>query len=288
MTAADVLGATAAALDPRLTPARPGLAAESLRGRVAAPRYAAPERWRVIRAAAPLRAAPGARGLASELVWGAEVDVYEIADGLAWAQAAADGYVGYLPADALGAPGPAPTHRVAAPTSHLYPAPEVKTAPLCRLPMGARLAGRLVGTWLETADGFVPAPHVAPLDRPAPDWVAAAERLTGAPYLWGGGTAAGLDCSALIQVAMDAAGRACPRDSDMQAALGAPAPEGDLRRGDLAFWRGHVGVMLDAATLLHANAHHMAVAAEPLAGAVARIAAAGGGAPVAWRRPFPD
>jgi cell wall-associated NlpC family hydrolase len=130
----------------------------------------------------------------------------------------------------------------------------------------------------------VPARHVAPCSQPAADWVAEAERFLGAPYLWGGASFLGLDCSALIQVARHAAGRDCPRDSDMQSGLGEPVAQADLRRGDLVFWTGHVGVMLDAGTFLHANAHHMAVAREPLAEAVARIAETSTGAPTGFRR----
>jgi hypothetical protein len=270
--------------DPRLTPARADLAAERLRGEIDAPRYAAPRRMRIVAGLAPLRCRPEARALDAELILGARVDVYDEADGLAWLQSARDGYVGYVPAAALAPEGPAATHRVAATLSHLYPGREMKDAPRAPLPLTAELCGRIEDGWLVTPEGCVPAAHVAPLSEPAPDWVAEAERFLGLPYLWGGHSALGIDCSGLIQVARHAAGRDCPRDSDMQAALGAPAPATDLRRGDLVFWKGHVGVMLDAETLLHANAHHMAVAAEPLARAAARIAATDTGAPTAFRR----
>jgi cell wall-associated NlpC family hydrolase len=128
----------------------------------------------------------------------------------------------------------------------------------------------------------VPRAHLAPV---AGDFVAQAERFLGAPYLWGGRSARGIDCSALVQLALLAAGREAPRDSDMQAALlGTELPaRAALRRGDLVFWKGHVGIMRDRDTLIHANAHHMAVAAEPFGPAAARIAAAGGG-PVTGRR----
>ena len=150
------------------------------------------------------------------------------------------------------------------------------------MPLGARLgvvrvADRLAVT---RSGGYVPSPHLAPLDVDEPDFVAVAERFLGVPYLWGGKTAFGLDCSGLVQVALTAAGLSCPRDSDMQEqALGAPtgtaAGFADVQRGDLIFWKGHVAVVRDAATLIHANAFHMAVAIEPIADAVARIRAAG-------------
>ncbi len=129
------------------------------------------------------------------------------------------------------------------------------------------------------AGGCVPAQHLAPADTSEPDFVAVAERFVGVPYLWGGKTSLGLDCSGLVQVSLNAAGIACPRDSDMQErALGAPLePAGAtaFRRGDLIFWTGHVAIVRDADTLVHANAFHMAVAIEPTAAAVARIAASG-------------
>jgi len=281
--------------DRRLNAFREDLASEALRGRVEAPRYAPPVRKVVTAPSLPLFSRPGAAGMTHELVFGVEVDVFDVADGLAWLQAIEDGYVGYADAAALGAPGPAPTHRVAAPTAPLHASPELKTAPIAHLPFNARLCGEIVTEegaaggadrrrWLRTREGAVPAPLVAPLDTPAEDWVAEAERLRGAPYVWGGATPWGLDCSALIQMARRAGGLPCPRDSDMQLEAGAPVAREDLARGDLAFWRGHVGVMLDGATLLHANAHHMAVASEPLAEACARIEAGGGGAPTGFRR----
>ncbi len=125
--------------------------------------------------------------------------------------------------------------------------------------------------------GFVARRHLAAPDVRQPDFVAVAERLLGTPYVWGGKTHAGCDCSGLIQTALQAAGIAAPRDTDMmEAALGSPVSQTDLKRGDLIFWKGHMGVMRDAATLLHANAFHMEVASEPLADTIARIAQTAG------------
>ena len=164
----------------------------------------------------------------------------------------------------------------------LYPAPELKAAPAGTLPFGARVVveDERDGYCRLDGDLWMPAPQLRPIDEPEPDWVAVAERFIGVPYVWGGRSSSGIDCSALIQLALQAAGAECPRDSDMQEqALGSTlADDETLKRGDLIFWRGHAGIMADHETLLHANAHHMAVATEPLGPAVSRIMAAGDGA----------
>jgi hypothetical protein len=233
-----------------------------------------------------LRLDPGdGAGLATQLLFGEAFTVYEWrSDGLAWGQAEADGYVGFVAADGLGPDRP-PGRVLSALASHRYSAPSVKAPALAGLPFLSDLdvSGEAQGFLELTDGGFVPAQHVAPITG---DFVAQAARFVGAPYLWGGRSSQGLDCSALIQLALLAKHVAAPRDSDMQAEL-----LGDLldknappRRGDLVFWKGHVGVLADAATLLHANAHHMAVAVEPLAEAVARIERSGGGPVTARRR----
>ncbi|ACB26278.1 C40 family peptidase [Methylobacterium radiotolerans] len=281
-------------LDPRLTPARPHVADLRLRDRVAAARYVAGTPRRVTAPSAPLRRAPAAdAGLDTEALLGDAVDLYDAADGYAFVQLARDGYVGYLPADSLGPVDPEPTHRVTALRTFLYPEPDLKRPVLGHLSLGARLAATgEAGAYLETPGGYVFARHCAPVDARAPDYAATAARLAGTPYLWGGRTSLGLDCSGLVQLCLDAAGLPCPRDADMQErALGRalsfdPArPDfAGLRRGDFVFWRGHVGLMGDPETLIHANGHHMAVAAEPLAEAVARIAAHSFGAVTGIRR----
>jgi cell wall-associated NlpC family hydrolase len=225
---------------------------------------------------------------ATQLLHGEAFTVYETRpDGLAWGQAAADGYVGYVAAGGLGPDRPAGA-RVTALLSHRYAAPSVRAAVTGELPFLADLdvAGGS-GAFVRLRDGgFAPAAHLAPVAGDAADH---ALRFVGAPYLWGGRGPRGLDCSALAQLALAAVGLAAPRDSDMQAALVGAAlpPEAPLGRGDLVFWRGHVGMLIDPETLVHANAHHMAVAVEPLAVAAARIAAAGGGPVTARRRPGP-
>ncbi|MCJ2137622.1 NlpC/P60 family protein [Methylobacterium sp. J-026] len=265
-------------LDPRLTPARADIAALHLRGQVTAERFVAGTPRRVIAPAAPLRRAPAPdAGLDTEALLGDAVELYAAADGFAFVQLARDGYVGYLPADSLGPAGPEPTHRVTALRTFLYPEPDLKRPIRAHLSLGARLVvtGE-AGAYLETPGGYVFARHCAPVGERASDYAATALRLVGIPYLWGGRTTLGLDCSGLVQLCLDAAGLACPRDADLQARdLGQALPldGAALRRGDLVFWRGHVGLMLDPETLIHANGHHMAVAVEPLAEAVARIQA---------------
>ena len=269
--------------DPRRHAYREDLAAESLRGRVSAPRYTPGELRQAIHSATPLRDKPDAREpWTSEVLFGETVTVYEEHDGWAWVQLERDGYVGYLRASALSAQLHTPTHRVRALGSFFYPAPNVKAPPWMHVSMNSLVAvvemsqpfARLAG------DSFIPARHIVELERPARDYVAVAERFLGAPYLWGGRTRLGIDCSGLVQVALHAAGMDCPRDSDMQQAeLGADVSIGsdleELVRGDLVFWEGHVGIMADGFLLLHANAHHMAVVVEPVRGVADRVAKTG-------------
>jgi cell wall-associated NlpC family hydrolase len=271
------------AFDPRLTPARGDVAAKHLEGKVPAARFVAGRVLEVVAPIAPLRRDPRPDApLDTEALKGERVTIYDANDeGWSWGQLAADGYVGWLPSAALAPPGPPPTHKVVALRTLVFPGPSIKLPPLEALPLGAtltvtRLQERLAIT---PAGAYLPAAHLAPLDVHETDFVAVAERFVGVPYLWGGKTALGLDCSGLVQIALTACGIACPRDSDMQeAALGPPVATVDfsnLQRGDLVFWKGHVAIVRDRASLLHANAFHMAVATEPLAEAFARIRAAG-------------
>jgi cell wall-associated NlpC family hydrolase len=270
--------------DPRLTPARADLAAKELTGKVVAARYVEGRVCEVVEPQAPLRREPLPDApLATEALKGERVTIYDANDeGWSWGQLAADGYVGWLPSNALVTPGAPPTHKVTALRTFGFAGPSIKLPPLEALPFGARVAiARTQDRFAVSRSGaYLPATHLAPVDFNDPDFVAVAERFLGAPYLWGGKTALGLDCSGLVQVALTACGITCPRDSDMQeTALGAPIQVKDglagLRRGDLVFWPGHVAIVRDRGTLLHANAFHMAVVIEPIAGAVARIRGAG-------------
>lgn len=266
------------AFDPRLTPARADLAAKHLEGKVQAARFVAGVACEVVVPQAPLRLAPRPDApLATEALKGERVVIYQSdAEGWSWGQLERDRYVGWLPTAALGAPGAAATHRVAALRTLVFPGPSIKLPPVQALPLGATLAVARVQDRLAVTPtgGHVPVVHLAPIGQHEPDFVAVAERFVGVPYLWGGKTALGLDCSGLVQAALSAAGMACPRDSDMQeTALGiAVDPQlARLRRGDLIFWKGHVAIVRERGSLVHANAFHMAVAIEPIAEAVARI-----------------
>lgn len=274
---------TSIRLDRRLNAYRDDLAAESLKGKVDAPRYATGIRKQVARAAAVMKSqpVPGA-GLDTEALFGEHVTVYDEAKGWAWCQLERDGYVGYMPADALSREVLTATHRVSALGSFVYSAPDIKSAPLMHLSITTPLTvvERLDRFARLATGGFIVTRHIVEIDRFARDFVDIAERLVGTPYLWGGRTRVGLDCSGLVQVSHEAAGLTCPRDTDMQqASLGSevliPTSLDGLQRGDLVFWPRHVGIMADGVMMVHANAHHMSVVVEPLAEAVKRIAKTG-------------
>jgi cell wall-associated NlpC family hydrolase len=269
--------------DPRLTPARPELAAKYLEGKVTAARFVAGEEFEIADALAPLREAPSSDAmLLTQALKGERVTIYDRnGEGFAWGQLNSDGYVGWLPDRALAKPIAAPTHKITSLRTFAFPGPSIKLPPVDTLVMGATVTvTRADGAFAVTGDGwYLPRQHLGGIDRHAEDFVAVAERFTGTPYLWGGKTSLGIDCSGLVQVALNAAGTGCPRDSDMQQdGLGKTldaALSKKLQRGDLIFWKGHVAIVRDADTIVHANAHHMATVIENTGDAVARIKSAG-------------
>lgn len=271
-------------LDRRLNAYRSDLADSRLRGKVDAARFVNGEAAEIVAVFADLRSRPAHdAGLDTQLLCGDIVDVFERHEGWAWVQNRRDGYVGYLAESALGPPAPSHTHRVIVPRTFLYPGPDMKLPRAGYRSMGslvevvgeAETRGTRYGV-LASGEALI-ASHVAPATAHVSDYVSVAETLIHTPYLWGGATAYGLDCSGLIQLSMFMAGRNVLRDSDMQASsIGevfdpGPALE-NMRRGDLVFWKGHAGIMRDAETLVHANGHTMSVALEPLKVAVERIA----------------
>jgi cell wall-associated NlpC family hydrolase len=269
--------------DPRLTPARPDLAAKYLEGKVKAARFVTGEEFCVRDAIAPLREGPASDAmLSTQALMGERVTIYDRdGEGFAWGQLNGDGYVGWIPDAALVRPAAAPTHKVTALRTFAFPGPSIKLPPVETLSTGARVTViREDGAFAVTSDGwYLPRGHVGSLDAMEKDFVAVAERFVGTPYLWGGKSSLGIDCSGLVQVALSAAGIGCPRDSDMQQdGLGRSLTAAKMakpQRGDLIFWKGHVAIVRDAETIVHANAHHMATVVENTREAMARIKTAG-------------
>jgi len=255
----------------------------SQKGLVTATRFVKGTPFSVVAPVADLLRRPDG-GVDCQLLFGEDVTVLETQDGWAFARRGSDGYVGYLDAQLLGQPRGS-TGRVSSLFSQFYSAPDMKSRARQTLTFGAAVDVQATeGDFARTPDGFVPRQHLRPLGTG--DYVDVMERFLGIPYLWGGNSCFGMDCSGAVQLSLHAVGRPCPRDTDMQVAeLGhLLAPEQSLKRGDLVFWKGHVGVMQDGRMMIHANAHDMTVASEPLVEAEARILAAGDGAITARKR----
>ena len=272
--------------DPRITPWRDGIAARSLEGVMEAEVYLDPKAMSCVAPASALRAAPDANSeQMDQLLFGERFEVLEEEGAWRFGQAARDGYVGFVEASALSPAGPLPTHRVAAIRTYAFAEPSIKTRALGPYSINALVAvdaveGRLARV---VGAGWMTASHLALIGTYEEDWATVAERFLGAPYLWGGRESLGLDCSGLVQQALFACGRACPRDADQQEALGVALEAADFSRGDLVFWKGHVAIGLGDGRIVHANGHHMATAIEPLADAITRIGA-GGSQPTSYRR----
>jgi len=265
--------------DRRLTPARSDVAAAKLKGKVDAARFveAVPHQMRV--GASVLREAPSfVARLETQLLYGEVFDVYDRDDdGWVWGQAQLDGYVGYARADSFAEDIETPTHRVAVLRTLVFPEPDKKSQPPSPLSLNAKLTIRSFenGFAEMSRGGWVYAAHLTPIDARVDDWVASAERFVGLPYLWGGKDSSAVDCSGLVQSALETGGVIALRDADMQEkTVGESIPlDSALQRGDLIFWPGHVGIMRSAHELLHANAFHMQTVIEPLSEAIARAGA---------------
>lgn len=281
----------APAFDRRVTPARADLAAAHLQGKVEAARFVEGKRMRVVETSFPLRPRPEPDcGIDTEAIFGEIVTVYEDDEGWAWGQCERDGYVGYMPALALEAEGSPATHRVKTLRTFVYPGASMKLPILRPLVFGSLVhVERIDGKFAITRDGAIWADHLEDVTALAPDFVSVAELFLNVPYLWGGRTSLGIDCSGLLQTALRAAGIAAPRDSDMlQRDMGQPIPFDEslagLRRGDMIFWKGHCAIMQDETRMIHANGHHMLVASEPAREARDRILANSFGAITSIRR----
>ena len=274
--------------DSRTLLARPDLADAKLEGLLRAARFEAPRRLACRAPSAGILQTPdaGAEQL-DQILLGETFDVLETAHGWAWGQARRDGYVGYVALDALAKAETAPTHRVQALRTFGFSRPDLKSPPLGAYSLNALVAieGEAKGFLDAGAAGWIFKAHLAPIGEVETDPAAVAKRFVGVPYLWGGRDSVGMDCSGLVQQALYACGRACPRDSDQQLAAFPETAADALARGDLVFWKGHVGMMLDGERLIHANGHHLATAIEPLSEAIDRIRAAGAGEPLGFRRP---
>lgn len=267
-------------LDPRLTPARGDIAADFLKGQVSAKNYVTGSRQQIDCSSTALRGTPDPQAMmTTQLLLGETFVVYDQKEGWAWGQSEGDGYVGYLQASTLCDPPVAPTHRVRTLGTPIYPVPDIKTPAVMFISMCAKVAVTDTGgRFSKTRYGFVFSEHLEPISAVEPDYVATASTFLGVPYLWGGKESLGIDCSGLVQIALERAGINCPRDADMQEQfLGVAVDDmSKLARGDFVFWKGHVGIMVNETEFIHANATHMVVTTDNLKNFVASIQASEG------------
>ena len=266
---------TTPSLDPRINAFRPDLADISLSNSVKADRYVEGVMRQSLVGVSPLLAAPEENAKqVSQIRYGEFMDVFETRDdGYVWVQNRLDRYVGYLPPlNVLGEEIADLSTRINVLRTFLYPEPDIKTPPLDELTLGSyvTIAGEEKSFYRLAGGGYVYTPHVSTTEAAiTPDYVFTAGRMLSTPYLWGGRTPRGIDCSGLVQLALEMAGIDCPRDSDQQReAFGKPLPrhwrDMGWKRGDLIFFKGHVGIMTGPDHMIHASAHHMQVIAEPL------------------------
>jgi cell wall-associated NlpC family hydrolase len=218
--------------------------------------------------------------LDSEALFGEPLSILKSGDEWSMVRLAEDGYEGFVPSSDICKSDSDNTHKVVALRTPIYPKPDIKSPHLGLVSLNSQLS--VIDTadnFLHLADGqYIFSGHVAPLEEYAQDFVDVAISFVGTPYIWGGRQSLGIDCSGLVQMALLAAGIKSPRDSSEQCMLlGRKLEDGAaLQRGDLIFWAGHVGIMVDHTNLLHANAYHMQTAIEPLAVATKRISATSG------------
>lgn len=279
-------------LDRRLNAYRSDLAEKRLEGRVEALRFVEGTPARVTASTTAMRPEPSLKsGIDTELLYGEPVSVLDRAGGWAWVKSGVDDYVGYVEETALGATGPEPTHWVTAQRTFVYAEPDMKRPVVKALSMGSRITvngeAETRGTrYLLVEGGAVIAKHAAAVEVPVSgDYVDVASRFLGAPYLWGGRSGFGLDCSGLVQLSMMMTGAKVLRDTDMQrASIGTEVGRDELRRGDLVFWKGHVAIMMDVDMMIHSSGFTMDVSHERLEDAIRRIEPMYG-LPLLYRRP---